>query len=105
MVATMFGIESLGLPSNVRVFPTYLDTSWDDLGCPFSNQADYTQVQSSGAVLQLFAGEVWQVAKCNSGLVKAYKSQDDSTAKISVCRARTDLTNLKYVHVAMVWYT
>jgi len=30
--------------------------------------------------------------------------QDDFMAKVSIVKVRTDLTNVKYVHIAMAWY-
>lgn len=56
-------------------------------------------------VLQLPLGKVWQVGN-SIGLWKlTIVSWDDSTTKISVCRIKTELTNVKYVHVAMACCT
>ena len=46
--------------------------------------------------LQLPSDEIWQVAEYSSSLAEAYKA---------VYRAKMDLTNMKYTHLAMVCYT
>lgn len=70
--------------------------------CMYTHQAHpFTDANKLNiAALQLPCDEVWQVAEYDSRFVEAYKGK----LRWFYGRAQMDLTNVNYVHLAMVCY-